>query len=200
MRRDERLLAACRTAGLPVVLIERNLRGTARPLEYDLIGLDDVRRSRSSSPATCSLSNGRGGDGRGIADQHARQSDAGFVCLPCTPGSAPFPALWSFTERAGVAQADGVLSAGRRINRQRRSNARRRLLQRLHHAIACSTNCSPAAGRCSGKSGVAGFDDLPISNQFAVSITTYSLPAEDLPGAQYESCGSGSPPPPPFGS
>ncbi|MHC5539911.1 winged helix-turn-helix domain-containing protein, partial [Singulisphaera rosea] len=42
MRQDETVLEACRETGLPVVLIERNLRGAGRPLEYDQVGPDDL--------------------------------------------------------------------------------------------------------------------------------------------------------------
>ena len=40
-RQDELFLRACRDAGLAIVLIQRNLRGIGRILDYDLVAADD---------------------------------------------------------------------------------------------------------------------------------------------------------------
>ena len=40
-RQDELFLRACQDAGLAIVLIERNLRGIGRVLDYDLVAADD---------------------------------------------------------------------------------------------------------------------------------------------------------------
>src|SRR5262249_41737282 len=41
-RQDEAFLRACREVGIAVLLIERNLRGLARALEFDLVAADDL--------------------------------------------------------------------------------------------------------------------------------------------------------------
>ncbi|ADB19320.1 Transcriptional regulators-like protein [Pirellula staleyi DSM 6068] len=46
MRLDETLIATCDELGLPVVLIERNLRGEDRPLEHDLVSFHDFEGGR----------------------------------------------------------------------------------------------------------------------------------------------------------
>src|SRR5947209_5856832 len=42
LKRDELVLRCCREEGLPVVLVERNLRGHNRPLAADVVATDDL--------------------------------------------------------------------------------------------------------------------------------------------------------------
>ena len=48
-RIDHLFLDGCREAGMPVVLLERNLRGTEAVPDFDLVGLDDLRGAMDST-------------------------------------------------------------------------------------------------------------------------------------------------------
>jgi LacI family transcriptional regulator len=176
MRLDERVLSACRGAGLPVVLVERNLRGENRRIEYDLVGLDDVggaaeltrhlldRRCKRVAIVVASP----------ISTHEART--AGYLAALFSAGASRYSplVLHELTDRSSKAafarladeltdiKADGVVCYNDYL-------AVGLVLELLSRGLRVPKNLA-----------VAGFDDLPIGSQFAVGITTYTLPAEEI--------------------
>jgi LacI family transcriptional regulator len=178
LRLDERLLAACRAARLPVVFVERNLRGTGRPLEYDLIASDDV-------------------GGGALLTRHLLDCGCKRVaCVVASPISTHDDRITGYLSalythaRGRNGHAPLVLNERADVSRKAATS---RLADELLAAEADGAVCYndyTAIGlivelfargvRVPRDFAVAGFDDLPIGNQFAIGVTTYALPAEEM--------------------
>jgi LacI family transcriptional regulator len=175
MRRDERLLAACRAAGLPVVLIERNLRGTARPLEYDLIGLDDV--GGAAQLTRLLLTQQRKRVALVVASPISTHDDrtAGYLAALFASPRKYEPIV--LHERTGVAQRTAY---ARLVDELTAAKVDGVVCYNDYTAIGIVLELFARGRRVPRDVAVAGFDDLPIGNQFAIGITTFTLPAEDM--------------------
>jgi LacI family transcriptional regulator len=176
LRLDERLLAACRVAGLPVVLIERNLRGPHRPLEYDLVGLDDVGGAAALTRHL--LDHGCKRVALVVASPISTHEDrtAGYLAELHAAARGKFPPLvlrerTDLPRKATFARlADEFLAA----------KADGAVCYNDYTAIGLVLELLARGVRVPKDVAVAGFDNLPIGNQFAVGITTYALPAEEI--------------------
>jgi LacI family transcriptional regulator len=176
MRLDERVLDACRAAGLPVVLVERNLRGENRRLEHDLVGLDDVGGAGEltrhliergckrvaiivASPISTHAARTAGYLAALYASGAGRLSPLVLRERTDRPAKVAFARL---ADELAEAKADGVVCYNDYV-------AIGVVLELLARGLRVPKNLA-----------VVGFDDLPIGNQFAVGITTYTLPAEEI--------------------
>ncbi len=180
MERDRLLLSHCRDAGLPVVLIERNMRGDGCELEYDLVGPDDlgggqrltehlqaIGREKIAFVRGCPTSSHNNRlAGYLFAQFKANDPDAATAPLRTPivlefrhdlPGKKAYSLLADQIVKDGI---DGVIcfqdiaAIGLIVELLARG-------KRVPHDIA-----------------VAGFDDLPIGNSFSVGVTTVALDAE----------------------
>lgn len=169
---DERLLAACDAARLPVVLIERNLRGRSRPLVYDLVASDDVAGGRTLT--------------RHLLDGGRKR----IACVIASPCSTHDDRLAGYLTELNLSDRCDPLVFTDPLDKPRKV-AYSRLTDLILHAkcdgVVCYQDYTAiglilellARGlRVPKDVAVAGFDDLPIGNQFAIGVTTYAFPAE----------------------
>ena len=175
MERDEALVAACRAAGLPVVLIERNLRGASRPLEHDLAAADDL-------------------DGGLRCTEHLLQLGRRRVAFvagsPTSSHEGRLAGYLSAIQRAGV-QADALV-----VDQHMELDTRAayhdladRLLRMEADGVVCYQDYT-AIGlvvelltrglRVPGDVAITGFDDLPIGKAFSLGVTTYAFSAATI--------------------
>jgi LacI family transcriptional regulator len=181
MRLDEKLLAYCRAEGLPVVLMERNLRGSNRPLETDLVAVDDLDGS-----ARCT---------RHLLDLGRKR----VAVVVASPTSSHNDRVAGYLFAMHAAQQTGRKSAESKPIVLHQNNdlpsreAYARLADQVHKleidGVVCYQDYT-AMGiivelLTRGLSvpddvAVVGFDDLPIGNSFTIGVTSYAYPAEGM--------------------
>lgn len=182
MRVDECLLACCAAERLPVVLLERNLRGHARPLGHDLVALDDL-----DGAARCTrhlLDLGRRRVAVVVASPTSSHDDrvAGYLYALHSAAQAagkkapeyrPFVLHQSddlpsrevyaaLADQIGKNDIDGVVC-------YQDYTAIGLIMELLTRGLSVPRDVA-----------VVGFDDLPIGNAFPIGVTTYAYPSDGM--------------------
>ena len=174
-RQDEWFLAGCRKADLPVVLLDRNLRGDDRPLEYDLVASDHFDGGLRCTTHLTAL--GRKRVACVIASPTSSHIDrlAGYLYALRKAGDGALPHVvrvpepldsrtaypWIAEElvRAG---ADGVICYQDYV-------AVGVILELFRRGLNVPRDVA-----------VVGCDDLPIGQSFGLGVTSYSYPSEAI--------------------
>jgi LacI family transcriptional regulator len=182
MRLDERLLACCQEEKLPVVLLERNLRGHNRDLDSDLVAVDDL-----DGAARCTrhlLELGRKRIAVVVASPTSSHNDrvAGYLYALHSAACG--------TERKSVEHKPIILRQCDDLpSREAYSHLVDQVQRQGIDGVVCYVDYT-AVGLmvellARGISvpdhvAVVGFDDLPIGNWFSIGVTTYAYPSEGI--------------------
>jgi LacI family transcriptional regulator len=112
-RQDEGFLAGCRREGLPVVLVDRNLRGSSRPLEFDLVASDHFDGGRCCTEHLLSLS--RRSVACVVASPTSTHSDrlAGYLYALQTAGGGLLPRVIRVPEHLDAKEAYPIRTTSR---------------------------------------------------------------------------------------
>ena len=172
-RFDERLLCACKAAALPVVLIERNLRGAGRALEYDLVASDDLAGGRECT--------------RHLLDQGRRR----IIFITGSPVSSHDDRVAGYLREmhrdglpATVIEQPADLTpqaAYTRLAEQvRASGADAVICYQDYTAVGLMMELLRLGIAVPDAVALVGFDDLPLGSMFTPGVTTYRLPAEEM--------------------
>jgi len=171
-KQDEAVLRACATAHLPVVFLERGLRGD-RPLTVDLIGYDDFEAGRAITHHLIETGRRRPAFVVGSPTHSHQVRQAGYLFAmhgaavpPCVieqPGDLPL-------KDAYAAIADRVLE----------SNADAVFCYQDYTAVGVIIELLNRGKRVPGDVAVTGVEDLPIATSFSIGLTTYAFSFEEL--------------------
>jgi LacI family transcriptional regulator len=169
-RQDELFVRSCREAGLAVVLIERNLRGLGRALEYDLVAADDF-------------------DGGLQCTQHLleqkRQRIAFITGSPTSSHEGRLAGYLTALHHAAISYRPIVFKqAGDLATKDSYGELVNQIKARAVDAVVCYQDYT-ALGlilellsrgvRVPSDVAITGFDDLPIGKSYSIGVTTYAF-------------------------
>jgi LacI family transcriptional regulator len=179
MRQDEMFLRACYTAEMPLVLVERNLRGAGRRLEHDLIASDDLQGGLECTQHLLDI---------------GRRRIAFVTGSPCSSHDGRVAGYLSAMNRARASlatdwQPEVLEQSSEPTERQTYRELADVVLQLKADGVVCYEDYT-AMGlilelltrevRIPGDVAVAGFDNLPIGNSFTMGLTTYGLASDEI--------------------
>jgi LacI family transcriptional regulator len=181
MRLDERFLACCDLERLPVVLLERNLRGHDRPLDRDLVAVDDV-----DGAARCTrhlLDLGRRRVAIVVASPTSSHNDrvAGYLYAlhaaqqPTRKNAERKPIVLYQSNDLPSREAYAKLA-----DQVRKQEVDGVVCYQDYTAMGLIVELLARGLSVPDDVAVVGFDDLPIGNLFTVGVTTYAFPSEGI--------------------
>lgn len=175
-RQDERLLEACKKAKLPVVLIERNLRGDGRPLPHDLVATDDLdggfrctRHLLRAERRRIAFVSG------GPTSSHDSRLAGYLLALFKGSGSTPQPAILEYRQDVPNKDAYGQLA-----DSLADLGADGVVCYQDTVAIGLVVELLARRARIPEDLAIVGFDNLPLGNSFSIGLTTYALDSEQI--------------------
>ena len=180
MRLDEALLSNCRSEAMPVVFLERYLRGHNRPLEADLVSVDDL-----DGAARCTrhlLERGRKRVAFVVASPTSSHNDrlAGYLyALHAASNQGihegkPFEPI-VLHERENCPTREAYADLADQITRQHIDGV---VCYVDYTAVGLMVELLSRGVSVPKDVAVVGFDDLPIGTLFGIGVTSYSYPAE----------------------
>jgi LacI family transcriptional regulator len=174
-RQDELFLRSCRDAGLAIVLIERNLRGLGRALEYDLVAADDFDGGLRCTEHLLNQGRRRIVFVTGSPTSSHESRLAGYLTSlyqahsPCSPSLLEQP--------PGVASKDSYGELADQIIAQEADAV---VCYQDYTALGLILELLNRGIRVPSDIAITGFDNLPIGKSYSIGVTTYAFSPEAI--------------------
>jgi LacI family transcriptional regulator len=180
MRTDERFLGACRAEALPVVLLERNLRGHNRDLEHDLVAVDDLDGAVRCTRHLLEL--GRTRVAVIVASPTSSHNDrvAGYLYAlhaAALDGGRRELKPTVLYQSHDLPTRDAYARLADQVRKQRLDGV---FCYQDYTAMGLIIELLARGAKVPDDVAVVGSDDLPIGNLFTIGITTYAYPSEAM--------------------
>lgn len=174
---DRAFVAGCAADALPLVLLERELRGGGPP--RDIVTLDDSAAGRTCTEHLLGQGRERVGFvlGSPVSSHHDRL--AGYLFALHAAGEARGRPLKPVVihEPAGVPRKDATGALAARVKREKLDGV---VCYSDYTALGVVMELMQKGVRVPEDVAVVGFENLPIGDAFAVGLTTYEYPADGL--------------------
>jgi LacI family transcriptional regulator len=174
-RQDELFLQSCREAGLVIVLIERNLRGLGRVLEYDLVAADDFDGGLQCTQHLLDQGRRRIAFITGSPTSSHEGRLAGYLTSlhHAATGYGPYV----MEQPSGLASKD---SYGELVDQIIAQGTDAVVCYQDYTALGLILELLNRGIRVPADIAITGFDNLPIGKSYSIGVTTYAFSAEAI--------------------
>jgi LacI family transcriptional regulator len=178
---DRTFAAGCAQAGLPLVLLERGIRGDAT-LTHDIVALDDTAAGRACTEHLLALGRQRVGFvvGSPVSSHHDRAAGYLFAmhaAAETAPGKATAFRPILLRQSAALPTKDAYTELAGQVKREKLDGV---VCYSDYTALGLVMELMQRGVRVPEDVAVVGFENLPIGDAFAVGLTSYDYPAEGL--------------------